>query len=92
MKARNKLTGEFLNVTDLFDDGTAQIGKHEYIKVSKLDFDFECSQEIYWEQRRYEIAKDYLVHNAMESANLSEATDFAIKAAGVLIEKLKTKT
>ena len=53
MKARVKLTGEIVNIKDLYDDGTALVND-KYFKVSELDF---FSETIDWEQRRYELAK-----------------------------------
>lgn len=53
MKARIKLTGEIVNIKDLYDDGTALVND-KYFKVSELDF---FSETIDWEQRRYELAK-----------------------------------
>ena len=53
MKARVKLTGEIVNIKDLYDDGTALVND-EYLKISELDF---FSETIDWEQRRYELAK-----------------------------------
>ena len=41
MKARVKATGEIVDVTNLFDDGTAEIGENNYIKVSKIDMDLD---------------------------------------------------
>lgn len=53
MKARVKLTGEIVNIKDLYDDGTALVND-KYLKISELDF---FSETIDWEQRRYELAK-----------------------------------
>ena len=56
MKARVKSTGEIVEIKDLYDDGTALVG-NMYIKVSELNF---FSENIDWEQRRYELAKDII--------------------------------
>lgn len=47
-------------------------------------------QEIDWETRRYEIAKEYLVRNAMESASPEEAAKMAVNAADYLINRLRS--
>ena len=55
MKAKIKATGEIVKVEDLYDDGTALV-QGTYIKISELNF----FDNIDWEQRRYEIAKETL--------------------------------
>lgn len=56
MKATIKATGEIVEIKDLYDDGTALVG-NMYIKVSELNF---FSENIDWEQRRYEWQKTLL--------------------------------
>lgn len=53
MKATIKATGEIVEIKDLYDDGTALVG-NMYIKVSELNF---FSENIDWEQRRYELVE-----------------------------------
>ena len=52
-------------------------------------------QEIDWEQRRYEIAKDILstmFFHPKPAINCQEDINFAVKAADMLINKLKEKS
>ena len=52
-------------------------------------------QEIDWEQRRYEIAKDILstmFFHPKPAINRQEDINFAVKAADMLINKLKEKS
>ena len=50
MKARVKATGEIVDVTNLFDDGTAEIGENNYVNYPQAkdlwdsDFIKECLQ------------------------------------------------
>lgn len=86
MKARVKLTGEIVEIKDLYDDGTALVND-KYFKVSELDF---FSKTIDWEQRRYEIAKEcvaVLIRNI--DITLEDAAKVSIKQADVLIKRLK---
>lgn len=86
MKARVKLTGEIVEIKDLYDDGTALVND-KYFKVSELDF---FSKTIDWEQRRYEIAKEcvaVLMRNI--DITLEDAAKVSIKQADVLIKRLK---
>lgn len=86
MKARIKSTGEIVEIKDLYDDGTALVG-NMYIKVSELNF---FSENIDWEQRRYEIAKEcvaVLIRNI--DITLEDAAKVSIKQADVLIKRLK---
>ena len=100
MKARIKETGEIVEVEDLYDDGTALV-KGTYFKVSQLDFfsDFETTD---WEQRRYELAKNFagsiVSFHTVEEINNSfirndygyeAVADLSIKLADTLIKKLK---
>ena len=60
MKARVKATGEIVDVTNLFDDGTAEIGENTYMKVSQIDMDLDGTEgfDMLSEQRmRYELIK-----------------------------------
>lgn len=86
MKARVKLTGEIVEIKDLYDDGTALVND-KYFKVSELDF---FGKTIDWEQRRYEIAKEcvaVLMRNI--DTTLEDAAKVSIKQADVLIKRLK---
>ena len=52
-------------------------------------------KEIDWEQRRYEIAKDILLtmfFHPKPAINRQEDINFAVKAADMLIEKLKEQS
>ena len=52
-------------------------------------------KEIDWEQRRYEIAKDILstmFFHPKPAINRQEDINFAVKAADMLIKKLKEKS
>lgn len=91
MKARVKLTGEIVNIKDLYDDGTALVND-KYFKVSELDF---FSETIDWEQRRYELAKAAMQgfcsnpHEQVMSANLNITAEWSLGFADALIKKLK---
>lgn len=87
MKARVKLTGEIVNIEDLYDDGTALVND-EYFKISELDF---FSGTIDWEQRRYELAKDIIkAVIADDRGGYSDAiAKYAVNCADALIKRLK---
>jgi hypothetical protein len=87
MKATIKATGEIVEIKDLYDDGTALVG-NMYIKVSELNF---FSENIDWEQRRYELAKDIIkVVIANENGINSEAVaKYSLNCADALIKRLK---
>lgn len=55
-ESKNKINWRNVEIKDLYDDGTALVG-NMYIKVSELNF---FSENIDWEQRRYELAKDII--------------------------------
>lgn len=87
MKARVKLTGEIVEIKDLYDDGTALVND-KYFKVSELDF---FSKTIDWEQRRYELAKEIV--NVVIANDIGVCSDVAAKysvnCANVIIKRLK---
>lgn len=87
MKARVKLTGEIVNIKDLYDDGTALVND-KYFKVSELDF---FSETIDWEQRRYELAKDIIkaVIADDRGGNSDAIAKYAVNCADALIKRLK---
>ena len=87
MKATIKATGEIVEIKDLYDDGTALVG-NMYIKVSELNF---FSENIDWEQRRYELAKDIIkIVIANDNGVNSEAlAKYAVNCADALIKRLK---
>lgn len=87
MKARVKLTGETVNIKDLYDDGTALAG-NMYIKVSELNF---FSENIDWEQRRYELAKDIIkiVIANDYGVNSDVVAKYSLNCADALIKRLK---
>ena len=87
MKARIKSTGEIVEIKDLYDDGTALVG-NMYIKVSELNF---FSENIDWEQRRYELAKDIIkvVLANDNGANSEAVAKYSLNCADALIKRLK---
>lgn len=87
MKARIKSTGEIVEIKDLYDDGTALVG-NMYIKVSELNF---FSENIDWEQRRYELAKDIIkIVIANDYGVNSDVVDkYSLNCADALIKRLK---
>lgn len=87
MKARVKLTGEIVNIKDLYDDGTALVND-KYFKVSELDF---FSETIDWEQRRYELAKDIIKAVIADDCggNSDAIAKYAVNCADALIKRLK---
>lgn len=87
MKARVKLTGEIVNIKDLYDDGTALVND-KYLKISELDF---FSETIDWEQRRYELAKDIIKAVVADDCggNSDALAKYAVNCADALIKRLK---
>lgn len=87
MKARIKSTGEIVEIKDLYDDGTALVG-NMYIKVSELNF---FSENIDWEQRRYELAKDIIKAVIAEDrgGDSDAIVKYAVNCADALIKRLK---
>lgn len=87
MKARIKSTGEIVEIKDLYDDGTALVG-NMYIKVSELNF---FSENIDWEQRRYELAKDIIKAVIADDCggNSDAIAKYAVNCADALIKRLK---
>lgn len=87
MKARVKSTGEIVEIKDLYDDGTALVG-NMYLKLSELDF---FSENIDWEQRRYELAKDILkaVIENDNGINSEVAAKYSLNCVDALIKRLK---
>lgn len=87
MKARVKLTGEIVNIKDLYDDGTALVND-KYLKISELDF---FSETIDWEQRRYELAKE-IVNVVIANdygVNSDVVAKYSLNCADALIKRLK---
>lgn len=87
MKARVKSTGEIVEIKDLYDDGTALVG-NMYIKVSELNF---FSENIDWEQRRYELAKDIIKVAITNNygVNSEVVAEYSLNCADALIKRLK---
>lgn len=87
MKARIKSTGEIVEIKDLYDDGTALVG-NMYIKMSELNF---FSENIDWEQRRYELAKDIIkiVIANDYGVNSDVVAKYSLNCADALIKRLK---
>lgn len=97
MKARIKETGEIVDIENLYDDGTALIVDGDYIRVSKLEF-IEGENGIDWEQRRYELAKEYskvfisLQHEQGRvdcGCYVPDVVKWSVEFADALIEELK---
>lgn len=93
MKAKIKATGKVVEVDDLYDDGTALVCG-AYMKVSNLEF----FDDIDWEQRRYEIAKEMMPVAYQEAINIilrggsvehNDIAKSAVKFADLLIVELK---
>ena len=87
MKARIKSTGKIVEIKDLYDDGTALVND-KYFKVSELDF---FSENIDWEQRRYELAKDIIkiVIANDYGVNSDVVAKYSLNCADALIKRLK---
>lgn len=87
MKARIKSTGEIVEIKDLYDDGTALVG-NMYIKMSELNF---FSENIDWEQRRYELAKDIIkiVIANDYGVNSDVVAKYSLNCADALIKRFK---
>ena len=78
---------KFLSVNWLDDEPT-----EAYITLAEPQEQPTPKQEIDWEQRRYEIAKDILstmFFHPKPAINRQEDINFAVKAADMLINKLK---
>ena len=64
-----------------------------YIALAEPQEQTKQEQEIDWEQRRYEIAKDILsAQHGNYPLTVEEGTDFAVEVADMLIQKLKEKS
>lgn len=87
MKARVKSTGEIVEIKDLYDDGTALVG-NMYLKLAELNF---FSENIDWEQRRYELAKDIIkvVIANDYGVNSEVVAKYSLNCADALIKRLK---
>lgn len=87
MKARIKSHPEIVNIKDLYDDGTALVND-KYFKVSELNF---FSENIDWEQRRYELAKDIIkiVIANDYGVNSDVVAKYSLNCADALIKRLK---
>lgn len=91
MKARIKKTGDIVNIEDysmIFIDRKNEFGDTIHVRPDELEFiDEEKGDEIDWEQRRYEIARDILSARLVHNGYID--TSMAIKNADKLIEELK---
>ena len=71
-----------------------------YITLAEPQEQQTPKQEIDWEQRRYEIAKEMMIElyrqkavkTHSQSINLKDITDFAVAFADMLIQKLKEQS
>ena len=110
MKARNKKTGEIVDVVRFGKDGSYTVFRNSEDELMNLPVSFydnyevigETENTIDWEQRRYEIAKDFLPNAAiavnaeqkewMNGMSYPKASAIlAINYADALIEELKKK-
>ena len=98
MKAVVKSTGEIVDVTNLFDDGTAEIGENTYMKVSQIDMGLDGTDglDMSSEQRmRYELAKAAMQgglsnsNETMVEMDITKVTSMAIRFADKMIKELK---
>ena len=98
MKAVVKTTGEIVDVTNLFDDGTAEIGENTYMKVSQIDMGLDGTDglDMPSEQRmRYELAKAAMQgglsnsNETMVEMDITKVTSMAIRFADKMIKELK---
>lgn len=94
MKARVKSTGVLVDVTPQLNINSQHsrdylyVCDNMYIKVSELNF---FSENIDWEQRRYELAKDIIkIVIANDNGVNSEAVaKYSLNCADALIKRLK---
>lgn len=94
MKARIKETGEIVNVTNLFDDGTAEIGENTYIKVSQIDMDLDGTEgfDMPSEQRiKYELLK-ISIQGILSSNRLMDGIYNTSKESNIDVESIIVKT
>lgn len=89
MKARVKSMGKISTQEQLYG------GKNETLKVSNLDIDIniDSTQNIDWEQRRYELAKaamsGYMANVASEGISEKDLATLSIREADEMIKQLK---
>jgi hypothetical protein len=65
----------------------------ETLTMAKAAFKKYIAEEINWEQRRYEIAKDVFCHHMLDSQvpTTESKVQIAVELADKLIEELKKK-
>ena len=99
MKARIKATGEIVEVINYSKHshcieygGCNSSGEYETKSLDEVELIVDnAPQEIDWEQRKYEIAKDVMTGFVIESTfwSAEQMADESVRHADALIEKLK---
>lgn len=98
MKARVKATGEIINIADYARvtlDKCDSYGSPVELSFDEVEILQERSDNIDWEQRRYEIAKSAMQgfcsnpHEQIMSADSNVVAEWSIGFADALIKKLK---
>ena len=98
MKARVKATGEIINIADYARvtlDRCDSYGNPIELSFDEVEILQERSDNIDWEQRRYELAKAAMQgfcsnpHEQIMSADSNIVAEWSIGFADSLIEKLK---
>lgn len=98
MKARVKATGEIINIADYARvtlDRCDSYGNPIELSFDEVEILQERSDNIDWEQRRYEIAKSAMQgfcsnpHEQIMSADSNVVAEWSIGFADALIKKLK---
>lgn len=93
MKARIKATGEIVNIAEYATVELESCDSHgnpiEY-GFDEVEILQDKTDDIDWEQRRYEIAKDIYSHNYGNSeVTAKECAKIAVERANILIAELK---
>lgn len=100
MKARVKATGEIINIADYARvtlDKCDSYGSPIELSFDEVEILQERSDNIDWEQRRYEIAKEVLsgiliwIAYSGEDSYCTENCKHAVKYADELVRQLKGK-
>lgn len=98
MKARVKATGEIINIADYARvtlDKCDSYGDPIELSFDEVEILQERSDNIDWEQRRYELAKAAMQgfcsnsHEQVMNASLNMTVEWSLGFADALIKKLK---
>ncbi len=98
MKARVKSTGEIINIADYARvtlDKCDSYGDPIELSFDEVEIFQERSDNIDWEQRRYELAKSAMQgfcsnpHEQVMNASLNMTVEWSLSFADALIKKLK---